>query len=165
MATNLEAYDQAGIELEGHIIYEPNWYLLSIASETYASLFPLAEAATIPFKPTTRPHISVIKGEAASRNQADWGQAFVGERVKFRYVPTLQAENGLHLWIDCHSPRLCAIREHFGLPTLRRSDGAYLVNFHLTIGRRKKAVAAQLRPQLRLSPQSHIDLETDMQHL
>jgi hypothetical protein len=57
------------------------------------------------------------------------------------------------------------MREHFGLVTLKRSDGAYLVNFHLTIGRRKKAVAAELRPQLRLCPQSHIDVETGMQHL
>ena len=165
MATTLEAYDQAGIELEGQLSYELDWYLLSIAPEEYTSLLPLAEASGIRFKPTARPHISVIKGEAPSRNQADWGIAFVGEIVKFRYVPSLQAENGLHLWIDCHSPRLCVLREHFGLATLRRNDGAYLVNFHLTIGRRKQAITPQLRPQLRLTPQSHIDVETGMQHL
>jgi hypothetical protein len=39
------------------------------------------------------------------------------------------------------------------------------VNFHLTVGRRKKAVAAHKRPQRRLSPQSHIDAGTGMQHL
>ncbi|MCA0351753.1 MAG: hypothetical protein LCH85_07125 [Chloroflexi bacterium] len=165
MVTTLEHYDQAGLELEGQLFYEPNWYLLRVAAEAHASLLYLVETANIACKPAARPHISVIKGEAPNRNQADWGVAFVGETVTFRYVPVLQAENGLHLWIDCHSPGLCTIREHFGLPTLRRSDGAYLVNFHLTLGRRKKAVTPQLRPQLRLSPQSHIDLETGMQHL
>ena len=34
------------------------------------------------------------------------------------------------------------------------------VNFHLTVGRRKKAVDGHRRPQLRLSPQSHIDAGT-----
>lgn len=165
MATTLEQYDQAGQTLEGQIVYEPDWYLLRVTAEAHASLLHLVEAANIAFKPTARPHISVIKGEAPSRNQADWGVAFVGETITFRYVPVLQAENGLHLWIDCHSPRLCTIREYFGLTTLRRNDGAYLVNFHMTLGRRKKAVTPQLRPQLRLSPQSHIDLETGMQHL
>jgi hypothetical protein len=91
--------------------------------------------------------------------------AFVGEVVKFRYCPAPRGENGLHFWVDCHSPRLCEMREHFGLVTLKRSDGAYLVNFHLTVGRRKKSVEAHPRPQLRLCPQSHIDAETGMQHL
>ncbi len=57
------------------------------------------------------------------------------------------------------------MREHFELVTLKRGDGAYLVNFHLTVGRRKKSVERRPRPQLRLCPQSHIDVETGMQHL
>ena len=106
-----------------------------------------------------------MKGEAPYRNQDDWGKAFVGERVRLRIGPGVRDDNGLHLWVDCHSERLCEMREHFGLVTLRREDGAYLVNFHLTLARRKKATVVPLRPQRRLFPQSHIDVETGMQHL
>ncbi len=106
-----------------------------------------------------------MKGEAPCRNTADWGLAFVGESVVVRYAPVPRDENGMHFWVDCYSPRLCQMREHFGLATLKRPDGVYLVNFHLTIGRRKRPIAARPRPHLRLSPQSHIDLETGMQHL
>lgn len=164
MSTRLEEYDIAR-ELEGRIVYEPDWYLLAVPAEAHAALLKLLDPLGVPVKPAARPHVSVMKDEAACRNKADWGTAFVGEAVRFRYSPTVRGENGLHLWVDCHSPRLCEMREHFGLVTLKRADGTYLVNFHLTIGRRKKAVEATPRPQLRLCPQSHIDPETGMQHL
>lgn len=167
MSTRLEDYAGAQ-QLWGEIVYEPDWYLLSVPAEAHATLITLVERAGVDggaFKPAARPHISVMKGEAPSRNAADWGVAFAGERVTFRCSPVVKDENGLHLWVDCHSERLCAMREHFGLSTLRREDGAYLVNFHLTVGRRKKAVERHKRPQLRLSPQSHIDVGTGMQHL
>lgn len=164
MSTRLADYDAAP-ELEGEVIYEPDWYLLNVPADGHATLLRLLEPLGVPFKPAARPHVSVMKDEAPCRNKADWGVLFVGERVQFRYCPVLRGENGLHFWVDCHSPRLCAMREHFGLVTLRRGDGAYLVNFHLTIARRKKSVEGQPRPQLRLCPQSHIDVETGMQHL
>lgn len=170
MSARLEDYAGAP-QLRGEIVYEPDWYLLSVPAEAHATLVALVEAsgvagvAGVAFKPAARPHISVMKGEAPSRNTADWGTAFVGEQVTFHVSPVVKDENGLHLWVDCHSGRLCEMREHFGLTTLRREDGAYLVNFHLTVGRRKKAVEGRRRPQLRLSPQSHIDAGTGMQHL
>ena len=164
MSARLEDYDGAR-QLRGEIVYEPDWYLLSVPADTHAGLVALVEASGVVFKPAARPHISVMKGEAPSRNAADWGTAFVGEQVTFQVSPVVKDENGLHLWVDCHSERLCQLREHFGLTTLRREDGAYLVNFHLTVGRRKQAVQAHRRPQRRLSPQSHIDAGTGMQHL
>ncbi|GAB3859820.1 hypothetical protein ACFPIJ_28400 [Dactylosporangium cerinum] len=160
MSTRLEDYVGAP-QLLGEIVYEPDWYLLSVPAEALA----LVEPTGVVFKPAARPHISVMKGEAPSRNVAAWGTAFVGERVTVQVSPVVKDENGLHLWVDCHSARLCEMREHFGLTTLRREDGAYLVNFHLTVGRRKQAVDGRRRPQLRLSPQSHIDVGTGMQHL
>lgn len=162
MSTKLEQYDGAP-EGEGVMVYRSDWYLLEVPATFLTPL--LSPLATEAFKPSASPHISVIKDEAPNRNRQDWGTAFVGETVRFKYNPTINGENGLHFWIDCYSPRLCEIREHFGLPTLKRQDGVYLVNFHMTIGKRKQAVAPQLRPQLRLSPQSHIDVETGMQHL
>ncbi len=164
MSTRLEEYAGAR-QLTGEVVYEPGWYLLSVPAEAHAALVEAAGVDGAAFKPAARPHVSVMKGEAPSRNAADWGTAFVGERVVFLVSPVVKGENGLHLWVDCHSARLCEMREHFGLATLRREDGAYLVNFHLTLGRRKKAVERRLRPQLRLSPQSHIDVGTGMQHL
>lgn len=164
MSTPLKAYENAP-HLEGQIIYEPDWYLLRIHDEGYVTLRGLLDPLGGGFKPVMRPHVSIIKDEAPCRNKADWGMAFVGEVVTFRYCPVVRGENGLHFWVDCYSPRLCQMREHFGLVTLKRSDGIYLVNFHLTIGRRQQPVEAQPRPHLRLCPQSHIDLETGMQHL
>lgn len=164
MSARLEEYEDAP-ELEGQVIYEPDWYLLSVPADAHTTLLHLLDPLDVAFKPAARPHISIVKDEAPCRNKADWGVSFVGERVKFRYCPNLRVENGLHFWVDCHSSRLCEMREHFGLVTLKRDDGAYLVNFHLTIGRRKKSVEGQKRSQLRLCPQSHIDVETGMQHL
>lgn len=164
MSTRIDEYDHAP-EMQGTLIYETDWYLLEIPAATHAALLPLLDATGAAYKPSARPHISVIKDEAPSRSKADWGSAFVGEVVTVKYNPVLRAENGLHFWIDCYSPRLCEVREHFGLTTLKRQDGVYLVNFHMTLGRRKQAVSATPRPQLRLSPQSHIDPETGMQHL
>jgi hypothetical protein len=164
MSTRLEEYEGAP-ELEGQVTYTPDWYLLSVPAEGHAMLLQQLDLLGVVFEPAARPHISIMKGEAPCRNTADWGLSFVGEQVKFRYNPALRDENGLHLWVDCYSPRLCELREHFGLVTLKRADGVYLVNFHLTIGRRKQAAKGRPRPQLRLSPQSHIDVETGMQHL
>jgi hypothetical protein len=164
MSTRLEEYAGAP-ELEGRVIYEPDWYLLSVPAEGHSALLQLLEQLGVPFKPAARPHVSIMKNEAPCLNKTDWGAAFVGEVVRFRYSPVLRDENGLHFWVDCHSPRLCEMREHFGLVTLKRDDGAYLVNFHFTIGRRKKSVEPRPRRQLRLCPQSHIDAETGMQHL
>src|SRR5262249_47349853 len=164
VSTRLEEYEGAPAGT-GVIVYEPDWYLLAVPADLHAALVQLVRDRGEAFKPSGRPHVSVMKGEAPCLNKQDWGVAFVGEEVSFRYAPAVRDENGLHLWVDCHSPRLCAMREHFGLPTLKRPGGPYLVNFHLTVGRRTKPVAPTPRPQLRLCPQSHIDVETGMQHL
>lgn len=164
MSTQLSQYDHAP-QVQGTIIYEKDWYLLEISKEFHATLAEQLEAQGEVFKPNKRPHISVMKKEAPSQNKNDWGIAFIDEQVSFQYNATISKENGLHFWIDCYSPRLCQMREHFGLPTLKKEGDIYLVNFHMTIGRRKKAQPPVLRPQYRLSPQSHIDVETGMQHL
>ena len=164
MSTRVEEYQHAP-EVEGIIVYEKNWYLLEIPSSFHQMLIQQLEEEGEVCKPNKRPHVSVMKKEAASLNQEQWGMAFVGELVTVKYNPIIRNENGFHFWIDCYSPRLCEMREHFGLTTLKTRDGLYLVNFHMTIGRRKKAKEANFRPQYRLSPQSHIDVETFMQHL
>jgi hypothetical protein len=164
MSTRLEEYNHAP-ECEGTIVYKPDWYLLKMPKTFHATLLPLLDATGDPFTPSDWPHISVMKDEAPSRNKGDWGAAFVGEQVTVKYNPVIRAENGLHFWIDCYSSRLCEMREYFGLVTLKRQDGTYLVNFHMTLGKRTQPIEARLRPQLRLCPQSHIDVETGMQHL
>ncbi|OJJ17043.1 hypothetical protein BKI52_30475 [marine bacterium AO1-C] len=169
MSTTLEQFAGAP-QIKGIIAYNKNWYLLQVPATFHQMLVEQLENEGEIFKPNAHPHISVIKNEAPSRNQADWGTAFIGEEVSFQYNTVIKKENGLHFWIDCYSPRLCEMREHFGLTTLKKegdekNGSIYMVNFHMTIGRRKKPTKAQLRPQYRLSPQSHIDVETGMQHL
>ena len=163
MSTRLEEYESSP-ELEGIIVYDSDWYFLDVPADVHAALLRLLEAEVEEFKPSKRPHVSVMKDEAPCRNKEDWGTAFVGETVKVRYTTRIWRENGFHFWVDCYSPRLCEMREHFGLTTLKK-DGVYRVNFHLTIARRKAPIGKSLRPQYRLSPQSHIDVETLMQHL
>ncbi len=164
MSTRVEEYKNAP-EVEGTMLYEKNWYLLEIPATFHQMLIQQLEGEGKACKPNKRPHISVMKKEAPSLNQEEWGVAFVGETVKVKYNPIIRNENGFHFWIDCYSPRLCQMREHFGLTTLKTRDDTYLVNFHLTIGRRKKPIEPNFRAQYRLSPQSHIDVETLMQHL
>jgi hypothetical protein len=163
VSTWLEEYETAPV-FEGVVIYEPDWYLLEVPPDFHVTLVKLLDGVSEPYKLSARPHVSVMKDEAPCRNKEEWGAKFVGERVMVKCHATLRAENGVHFWVDCYSSRLCEMREHFGLTTLKR-DGVYLVNFHLTVARRKKPVPARLRSQLRLSPQSHIDVETGMQHL
>src|SRR4051812_47169932 len=165
MSTRLEEYDGAA-ELTGEVIFEPGWYLLALPPGEHARLLELLEPLGERYQPAGRPHVSITKDEAPDQNQGDYGTAFVGELVTVRCSGIVRDENGLHFWVDCHSGRLCEMREHFGLVTLKRDDGVYPVNFHVTIGRRKKALAPPpRRPQLRLTRQSHIDVETGMQHL
>src|SRR5262245_54214150 len=124
MSTRWEEYDSAP-EVEGAVLYEPGWYLLEMPGAFQELLVQELRRAGELFKPVRRPHVSVMKNEAPSQNQGDWGVVFVGERVKVKCGSVIRKENGLHYWIDCYSPRLCAMREHFGLPTLRRPDGVY----------------------------------------
>src|SRR5262245_17012980 len=164
MSTRLEDYEEAP-EVEGVIVYDLDWYLLQMPADFHTALLPLLEAEGVPFKPVDRPHIPVLKDESPCRSKADWGVVFIGEVVKIKYHPKLHGENGLHFWVDCYSTRLCEMRDHFGLPVLRRPDGVYLVNFHMTVGRRKKAIDPWHRSRLQLTPHTHIDAETGMQHL
>lgn len=165
MSVRLELYDGVP-ELSGRVVYESNWYLLLVPDSAYMPLLQLLDPLEMPYKPAARPHVLIAKREAPCRNQADWGGAFVGDVVAVRYVSALQDLKGMHFWIDdCYSPRLCEIREYFGLTTLRRGDGVYLVNFHLTLGRRNQPIEPRPRAQLRLSPRSHADVEIGMQHL
>src|SRR5438270_872096 len=82
------------------------------------------------------PHISVIYDEKPCLYVADWdGKRFDGKNIPFQVnTSAARDDNGLHVWFDCYSPRLCAIREHFGLTVLKRDD-VYRVNFHLTVGK------------------------------
>ena len=164
MSTRLRDYD-ASTEEEGTLTFDGQWYLLEVTQDFHERILKLAVEQGLNLKPNKKPHVSVIKGEIASQNQEDWGK-FGGEKVKFKFDQTIHCENGLHVWINIYSQRLCQIREHFGLVTLRRrDDDVYLVNFHMTLGKLKDRIAPNFRKQYRLSPQSHIDAETGMQHI
>lgn len=164
MTTVLSDYDNSPDE-EGTLKYDGKWYLLEVSKEFHEKILKLADTQNLNLKPNKNPHISVMKGESASLNQEDWGK-FDGEKIKFKFDQVIHCENGLHVWINVYSPRLCEIREHFGLVTLRRrDDDVYLVNFHMTLGKLKNRQQPNFRKQYRLCPQSHIDAETGMQHL
>lgn len=165
MSTRLEEYANAPTAT-GTIIFEHDWYLLKMPDEFLNLWVGKLQADKIEFEPTTKPHISVMKNEFPSIHKRKWGRAFVGDEVTVKYSETIRNDNGFHLWIDCYSPELCQMREYFALPTLKReSGGVYLVNFHMTIGQRLEPVEPQPPERLRLTPQSHIDAETGMQHL
>lgn len=118
------------------------------------------------FTPTRRPHISIIKREAPSAYREQYGSLFVGEVVQFTYLPGLQTENGCHLWVACYSKRLCEIREFFAVPTLRDAEsGTYKVVFHTTIAKLLDPLPPTRRPQWRLTPSTHIDATTLLQHV
>lgn len=147
----------------GQVRFDNGWYLLHIEPETFADIlarvkFPAGVTTT------DSPHISIIKDEHPSLKQPKWGKAFVNERITFAYIPEADDQNGRHLWVNCYSVRLCEMREYFAVPTVKQ-DGVYRVNFHLTLGKLEMPVEPTLRPQLRLTPFTHIDFETLMQHL
>lgn len=151
---------------KGIMVFENNWYLLFVDHNDFANLISQVTNAGITLKPNKKPHISVIKNENPSDNVQDFGVKFVGDNIEYKFANIIRNENGLHVWIDCYSETLCKIREHFGLPTLKRADdNKYLVNFHCTMGKLKIPNIPNIRPQLRLSKASHIDVETGMQHL
>lgn len=164
MATKLEDYENAPGSV-GTLKFEDDWCLLEVPKELHDQLCSQFEDCMHhKLKRFKRPHVSVMKDEAPSANQADWRSFGNGTQVAFRYHPYFHTENGCHAWVNVYSQRLCEIREHFGMATLKR-DGVYLVNFHMTLGRLDKPVAKTLRPQYRLSPRTHIDVATLMQHI
>ncbi len=147
----------------GQVKFEDDWYLLNIEQDEFAKILSTLEVGE-EVAVTNSSHISVIKNELPSLKTQKWGKAFVGERVTFFYIPEIDDQNGRHFWVNCYSSRLCEMREYFAVPTLKQND-VFRVNFHLTIGKRENPVPATLRPQLRISPFTHIDAETLMQHL
>lgn len=164
MSTRLEEYRDIA-EITGTMTFQDEWYLLEIPSEVVDGFLDQLRQDVLEIEPSKNPHVSVIKNEAPSRKKKDWGQKFVGSTVPVRFYPTIRNDNGFHFWVDCYSPQLCLIREHFGLPTLKSQEGIFLVNFHMTIATRAYPVQATPRPRLHLTTQSHIDIETGMQHL
>ncbi|GAA4260398.1 hypothetical protein GCM10022255_088890 [Dactylosporangium darangshiense] len=122
-------------ELTGEVIYQPGWYLLAVPPEAHARLLTLLDPLGARHKPAGLPRASVTRNEAPNQSQEDSSTAFGGERVTVRYSTTVRDENGLRFRIDCHSERLCEIREHFGLVTLKRDNGWHPVNFHITYSR------------------------------
>ena len=162
---SLSEYDEdACFKIVGVIDWEDDWCLLKIDE--------LLEDIDCEYniKPTKKPHVSVIKNEVPQKNGEDWGSYALGVEVTVTVHPT-SSTNGLHVWLNVHSPELCRIREHFGLSTLE-SNGNYLVNFHYTVGylskksdRKKLKDTINLRPSTRISQQSHIDEINGMQHL
>lgn len=164
MSTRLEYYGSA-LSTEGIVTFNRDWYLLTIPQSFQDAFLEALRVRGEQVVPSKNIHISIMKNESPSLNQREWGTKFVGEKVEFKYQVQLEKENGYHVWINCYSPRLCEMREYFGLPTLKTTDGIYRVNFHMTIGKLKIALPSNLRPQYRISKQSHIDVETLMQHL
>lgn len=171
MGTKLQDYVNQP-ERTGTLSFEKSkrgdWYLVLLPQDFVTEMVDLAKSKGLDLKPTVKPHISVIKGEIPTQNANQWGD-FVGEPIKFRCNPFFRYENGLHVWVDCHSQRLCEIRRYFGCDTkisdMVEGAGNYWVNFHCTIGKLLVPQKPNLRPQIRLSPQSHLDAETGMQHL
>lgn len=164
MSARLEEYKDIS-EVTGTMTFHDDWYLLEIPTEVVEGFLDKLRQDVQEIVPSDNPHVSVIKNEAPSREKEDWGQAFIGETVPVRFHPTIRNDNGFHFWVDCYSPSLCLIREHFGLPTLKSQEGIFLVNFHMTIATRPYPVPSTPRPHLRLTRQSHIDIETGMQHI
>jgi hypothetical protein len=160
MATRLCDYEGSPV-IKGVVRYEKDWYLLDVPKEFQENLI---SQCLFPLTPNKRPHISIIKNEKPQTNIENWGKEFVGAEFSFRFHDKLHSENGLHVWINCFSEDLCKMREYFGLTTLKEND-IYRVNFHMTLGRLKTPGERNLRPQYRLNPQSHVDVETLMQHL
>lgn len=161
MSSRLSDYESS-TEYNGTIKIEQNWMLLQVPESVHDDL---VKAIPFQIERIKRPHISVIKEEKPSINVVDWDlKKFNGESVSFKVSSKVNSENGLHVWFDCYSPRLCEIREFYGLPVLKK-DGLYLVNFHTTIGKLVTPTTKSLREQYRLSPRTHIDVETLMQHI
>ena len=164
MSTPLSDYDDAP-EIAGKIVFRDNWYLLEMPEEFHELQLEHVKVITTNIEPVKNPHISVMKNETPSRKKKHWGRKFIGEEVTAKYSSIIRNDNGFHFWIDCYSAALCQMREYFGLPTLKLEDGAYRVNFHMTIAQRMAPVEPTPRPRWRLTEQSHIDIETGMQHL
>lgn len=162
MSSTLLDYDSA-VEFEGTLKMEKDWVLLNVPKDVHQQL---VDSLNLKIKPNQQPHISVIKDEKPCLNFSDWdNRVFDGEKVKFKInLSKVSHENGMHVWFDCYSPRLCQIREHFGLTVLKK-DNVYLVNFHTTVGKLITPVAKNLRDQYRLSKRTHIDVLTMMQHI
>ncbi len=163
MSARLEDYEGA-LEIAGRVAFDRGWYLLRLDPALVAPLVAALSALDFATTPVPSPHVSILKDERPSTKQEKFGRAFVGELVSVRVCPALRHETGRHVWVDVHAPRLCELREHFGLPVLTR-DGVYRVNSHLTLARIDAPRAPTPRPQYRLTPRTHIDVETLMQHL
>ena len=72
-------------------------------------------------------HITWNRGEKPP-NLSLWGK-YEGVEITFRYSNYLWWENGKHVWINVHCPKLDEIRVELGLNPLHRNA------LHLTIGR------------------------------
>ena len=163
MSTRLEDY-QGSRTFKGRVQWDDDWCLLTLGNDfidTFREqVLDLEEQVTF----VSQPHISIIKSESPCRRIKQFGRAFLNEIVEFKVHDLLQYENGRHIWLHCFSERLCEIREYFNLPVFRQ-DKQYRVNFHATLARFKEIRKASLRPQYRITPVTHVDVETLMQHI
>jgi len=162
MSPTVDDYKNA-IECEATVTFKHDWCLAEMPEEVHQKLLHIAKQKGFDLNESSNPHISVMKTEAPNIHKKDWGKA-AGRKVKVKILPEVGCENGFHVWVNCYSPELCELREHFQLPTLKKDD-VWLVNFHMTIGTLKKPQEPSPRPQIRMSRQSHIDVESGMQHL
>jgi hypothetical protein len=95
MSTHLEEY-QGAPELEGQVIYEPDWYLLSVGAEGHTTLLRLLDSLGVAFKPADKPHISIMKDEAPAeirpiggcRSSANWSRSATGPSCGVRTACT-----------------------------------------------------------------------------
>lgn len=163
MATKLDDYKDAKT-FKGRVHCDDDWYLLSLGPDfgEYFRESVLAVETDVTF--VGKPHISIIKSESPCRKIKQFGRAFVNEIVEFKVHELLQYENGRHIWVNCFSERLCEIREYFNLPVFRQ-DKQFRVNFHSTLARLNKSRKPHLRAQYRITPVTHVDVETLMQHI
>lgn len=163
MSARRDDYESAP-EVTGRIAFDEGWYLLRLGPEIFTLLGGALDTLDFPITRTESPHVSIIKEERPAKKEAKFGRAFVNELVTVRVHPVLRHHNGRHVWVDCASDRLCELRQYFALPTLVH-EGRFLVSFHITLARIDTPVTPTPRDEMRLTPSSHIDVETGMQHL
>lgn len=145
---------------KGKLKYEKDWCLVELDKD-FLNQFQTPQD----IKPTNRPHISVMKSESPSTNADKWGYKD-GDEITFTFDNKFEFENGRHLWINVQSDELCQLREFYGLPTLKDNPGdTYRVLYHITLGKLINPTTPNLRPQIRISPRTHIDPSTMMQHI
>jgi hypothetical protein len=116
----------------GTLRYYENWAVLEIPSDLcayYRSMVPKSYFINMPKYPC---HITVVRKEKEQiPDMTAWGE-YEGEQVPFQYGNEVEI-SGEYYSLKAYSPRLEAIRQELGLPSIREGYS----EFHITIGNAK----------------------------